>query len=81
MKKLFLLLLVCWSCQTILAQPYGNEWIDYSKTYYKLKVAQNGFYRLPYNTLSAAGLSGLAGSSNFGTCSILAFLRFNLSFF
>ncbi|CAN5421319.1 hypothetical protein BH09BAC1_BH09BAC1_00740 [soil metagenome] len=38
------------------AQPYGNEWIDYSKTYYKIKVARDGIYRVPYSTLVAAGI-------------------------
>jgi len=36
---------------------YNNEWIDYSKTYYKFNVGQNGLYRIPYNALQNAGLS------------------------
>ncbi len=54
---------------------YHNEWIDYSKTYYKLKVmgfgsdnvgspVRNGIVRIPYSTLAAAGLSN-ASSENF----------------
>lgn len=39
------------------AQPYGNEWIDYSKTYYKFKIAQNGLYRIPYSVLLNTGVS------------------------
>ena len=35
---------------------YGNEWIDYSQTYYKIKVARDGVYRIPYQTLVAAAL-------------------------
>ncbi len=38
------------------AQTYGNEWIDYSKTYYKIKVARDGIYRIPASALSAAGV-------------------------
>lgn len=38
------------------AQPYGNEWIDYTQEYYKIKIAQNGVYRIDYNTLAAAGI-------------------------
>ena len=34
---------------------YGNEWIDYSKTYYKIKLANDGLYRIEYQALSDAG--------------------------
>lgn len=34
---------------------YGNEWIDYSKTYYKVKLADDGIYRISYNELIAMG--------------------------
>ncbi|MCC6410095.1 MAG: hypothetical protein IT270_00465, partial [Saprospiraceae bacterium] len=33
---------------------YGNEWIDFSKTYYKIKVAADGIYRVPYAMLQNA---------------------------
>lgn len=35
---------------------YNNEWIDFNKTYYKFKVAVSGVQRIPFSTLSAAGL-------------------------
>ena len=37
------------------SQPtrYGNEWIDYTKTYYKMYVNTDGIYRIPYSLLSA----------------------------
>ena len=35
---------------------YGNEWINYDQTYFKIKVAEDGIYRLPYETLSNAGI-------------------------
>jgi flagellar hook assembly protein FlgD len=46
------------------AQTYGNEWIDFSKTYYKIKVARDGIYRIPYSVLSAANIpvTSVAGS-------------------
>ncbi|HTS43438.1 MAG TPA: C25 family cysteine peptidase, partial [Puia sp.] len=55
MKKIFtiLLLLVTWGLS---AQPYNNEWIDFSKTYYKFKVGANGLYRIPQSVLAGAGL-------------------------
>jgi hypothetical protein len=38
------------------AQLYNNEWIDYSKTYYKFKVGATGVYRISQASLSAIGL-------------------------
>ncbi|HSK14425.1 MAG TPA: hypothetical protein VK907_14490, partial [Phnomibacter sp.] len=38
------------------AQPYGNEWIDFNKTYFKFPVREQRFYRIPLSTLNAAGL-------------------------
>ena len=35
---------------------YGNEWINYNQSYYKIKVAEDGMYQLNYNDLSNAGL-------------------------
>lgn len=32
-------------------QKYGNEWIDFSKEYYKIPVGEDGFYKLTYNDL------------------------------
>ena len=40
-----------------IAQPYNNEWIDYSKTYYKFKVNADGLYRIPASVLAGAGLN------------------------
>jgi len=51
---------------------YGNEWIDPSKTYFKLKTAQNGIYKVTFEELIAAGFAEntIIGSSlkllNFG---------------
>ena len=54
-------------------QTLNNEWIDYSKTYYKFKVGgfgtdavnggailKNGMVRIPYPTIAAAGLSSVS---------------------
>src|ERR1700733_13143015 len=38
------------------AQTYNNEWIDYSKTYYKFKVGATGIYRISQPALSGIGL-------------------------
>ncbi|MFL5810361.1 MAG: C25 family cysteine peptidase, partial [Flavisolibacter sp.] len=55
MKKfLFGLLLTCSLVSQ--GQVFNNEWIDYSKTYYKFNVGKNGLYRIPQSALSATGL-------------------------
>jgi hypothetical protein len=55
MKKL--LYTACLLLLTHLLQAqFNNEWIDYSKTYYKIKVATTGLYRLSKSTLDAAGI-------------------------
>lgn len=35
---------------------YGNEWIDHDRVYYKIPVAEDGFYRITGAALGAAGL-------------------------
>ena len=34
---------------------YGNEWINYDQTYYKIKVAEDGIYRISGATLAGQG--------------------------
>ncbi len=34
----------------------GNEWIDYSQTYYKIKVGSDGMYRVLGSTLASIGI-------------------------
>ena len=54
MRLLFLVLVLISAGAA--AQQYNNEWIDFSKTYYKFKVAENGLYRISQATLNTAGL-------------------------
>ena len=35
---------------------YGNEWINYSQKYFKMRVAEDGIYRINYNTLLSSGV-------------------------
>lgn len=44
---------------------FGNEWIDYSKTYYKFKISEDGIYRIPATHLQMSGvnMSNLTESS------------------
>ena len=38
------------------AQSYNNEWIDYSKTYYKFKVPATGLYRITRAVLASVNM-------------------------
>ncbi len=58
MKRILLLLLIC-SGLFVQAQVYNNEWIDYSKTYYKFKINTTGLYRISQSTLSGLGLGAV----------------------
>ncbi|MDD3878195.1 MAG: C25 family cysteine peptidase [Bacteroidales bacterium] len=40
----------------VFAQPYGNEWINYNQSYFKIKVFKEGIYRINYATLQNAGV-------------------------
>src|SRR6187402_1923053 len=53
MKK-FLLPLLLLSGLIASSQVYNNEWIDYSKTYYKFKVGASGLYRINQSNLPAS---------------------------
>src|SRR5690242_2175038 len=54
MRKYFLILITCSICCRLIAQQYNNEWIDYSKTYYKFKIGSTGLYRINTTSLPAA---------------------------
>lgn len=55
MKKLLFFLLI-FSFSPVFGQIYGNEWIDYSQSYYTFKVSKTGVHKLDYNTLVNAGV-------------------------
>ncbi|HEX5668867.1 MAG TPA: hypothetical protein VFX73_08705, partial [Chitinophagaceae bacterium] len=57
MKKNLLMILLVILGVGVKAQ-YNNEWIDYSKTYYKLKVGSSGLHRISNTILQQAGLAG-----------------------
>ncbi|WP_290711014.1 C25 family cysteine peptidase [Flavihumibacter sp. CACIAM 22H1] len=58
-RRLIMLLVVLATAFSAAAQPYNNEWIDFSKTYYKFKVGADGLYRIPAATLQANGLNNI----------------------
>jgi len=56
MKNIFTLGLLV--CITIAANAQAtNQWINFDKTYYKIKVAQDGIYRIDYTILTEQGFS------------------------
>ena len=54
MRKIFLILIICFLHFITVAQQYYNEWIDYSKTYYKFKIATTGLCRINQSSLPLA---------------------------
>lgn len=50
----FLLVFLTFSVSNLFGQT-ANEWIDYSKTYYKVQVAKTGIYKITYNDLASSG--------------------------
>ncbi|MBS1662989.1 MAG: hypothetical protein JST68_18235 [Bacteroidetes bacterium] len=63
MKNFFTLVLLLLTLG-LSAQNYNNEWIDFSKTYYKFKVGSTGLYRIPQSVLAGAGM-GSVDARNF----------------
>lgn len=55
MKKLLFSILFIFFVRLGFSQPtrYGNEWIDYTKTYAKVYVTADGMYRIPYHLLDS----------------------------
>ncbi|HYV95785.1 MAG TPA: C25 family cysteine peptidase [Chitinophagales bacterium] len=56
MRKLLLLLILTGVFFKAHSQLYGNEWINYSQTYFKFRILQDGLYRIPYSTLQNFGV-------------------------
>src|SRR5688572_14820996 len=53
----WMILLLGGATQYANAQMYGNEWINYSQTYYKIPVIQDGIYHVDSLTLANAGIN------------------------
>lgn len=59
MRKIFTLLLLV-AGFVASGQPFNNEWIKHSQTYFKIKIARDGLYRIPKSLLDANGIGGTA---------------------
>jgi hypothetical protein len=55
LKKILLFSSLLW-CSLSYGQYYGNEWIDYSQTYYKFPIVNTGIYKLEYDALVNSGI-------------------------
>jgi hypothetical protein len=56
MKKIFFFFLLISSFSHA---QLNNSWIDYTKTYYKFRLAKDTLCRIPQSTLAAAGLTNI----------------------
>lgn len=52
MRRLYVLVFLSLLFRTVSAQVYGNEWINYLQRYLKIKITQDGIYRVDSTTLS-----------------------------
>lgn len=55
-KRLVIVCLLLFTTTVVKAQTYGNEWINFSQNYYKIKIAKNGVFRIDSSTLALAGI-------------------------
>ena len=53
--KIILLVLSVLRSEVILSQA-ANDWIDYNQTYFKIKIAEDGIYRISRQELISAGV-------------------------
>jgi len=63
--RIICILIILLACGEARAQLYGNEWIDYNKTYYKFKVGKEGIYRITKGTLDAASIPASVTGAQF----------------
>ena len=59
MRKVFVFIVLILITGVAISQSYYNEWIDYSKTYYKFKVGSTGLYRINTADLTRIGLASV----------------------
>lgn len=55
MRKAFFIAQIIVAAQVGSAQPYGNEWIDFNKEYFKISIAEEGIYHINFDDLNVAG--------------------------
>ena len=55
-KHLLILFFCCFFIAELNAQSHGNEWINYSQKFYKIKITKSGVYRIDSTAFIAAGI-------------------------
>ena len=55
MTRLYIFIIFCFVTLKGVAQTYGNEWVNFALTYYKINTGANGIYRLTYTNLNNVG--------------------------
>ena len=56
MKIRFLIaVIILLLCNSVYGQDFGNEWINYDQTYYKISTGSNDIHRITRSSLEAAG--------------------------
>ncbi len=63
LNKIVLSILLVLGAQISFGQTFGNEWINYSQSYLKFSVHEDGVYRISGAQLSAAGLTNATGAN------------------
>ncbi len=58
MKKLLLAIFLLTTAK-VFSQQYNNEWINYSRTYYKFKVGATGLFRISQPSLAGLGIGSV----------------------
>ena len=56
MKSKLITGLLIFAALTAWSQPYGNEWIKFNQQYFKIKLAEDGVYRINAAALQQAGV-------------------------
>jgi hypothetical protein len=57
--QIFLTISLLLAYTPALKAQFDNEWIDHTRTYYRIKVGEAGLHRITHSILSAAGLGAV----------------------
>ncbi len=55
-KRLFISCYLVLQAFYLCAQKYGNEWINYNQSYFRINISSTGLYRIGYTTLLNSGI-------------------------
>lgn len=57
MKRFLIIIGIFLLPQLSFSQPYGNEWVNLNQSYYKMKIAEDGIYKLSFSDLNSVGIN------------------------